>query len=75
MGLGQETRKFLVDEIGHVDALLNKMLLVPKSTIIYEESHCNQHLYEKQQSCCKKTLAELEVIVALPKMLIFYVGQ
>lgn len=73
-GFSTENRNFLVDEIGRVDALLRKRLLVPRSRIIWEDSHCNRKTYENG-TCDEKTRADVEIITSLPRTLVFYIGQ
>jgi hypothetical protein len=71
-GLGN-WENFQMDQIGNVDDLFRQQLLKPCS-IITLDSHCDRCLYEGN-SCEEKTRAELDIIMLLPRILIFYIGQ
>lgn len=74
LDFNSSNRNFLTDEIGNIEALLHKRLLVPKSKIIWEDSHCNRHQYE-EEPCDERTRAEVDIIMSLPRTMLFYNGQ
>jgi hypothetical protein len=71
-GFTSSSRNFMTDEIGDVQALLHKRLLVPKSSITIESS-CPGKPYKTE--CATPMRAEAEMILHLPRMIIFYISQ
>jgi hypothetical protein len=60
-------------DVGNIEALLKKRLLQPLSCIMLD-SHCNNNVYAGD-ICFLKTKAEVEILIGLPRALIFNLGQ
>ena len=70
----RSNHNFRVDQIGKIGDLFCQRLLQPRS-IITLDSHCDRNLYEEGSRCEEKSRVELDIIMILPRILIFYIGQ
>jgi hypothetical protein len=71
-GFDLKDGNFLVEEYGNVESLWRRRLLVPK-TVITVDSHCPGR--DQAVKCATKTEATAELLLTLPRTIVFYMSQ